>query len=602
MAGTWYPLGSNMAYGETSVIVLPNQAATPEDVVVWNSLDPIKPEYPNRFLINLNIAVNFPLPTSQQPSEDRYPWLTLRGAAWMGRGLKAAGTNPADTCDASKLPDLYVMGSIGVADANPFEEANIFPEWPTHRKLHIGGTTFMGPAIGPSSTGASGYPRLSIEGTACIGKNLIPPQTPPTNSPYVDPQAPELYVKGRVGIGDISPISANEPHLDEMPSHRKLDVRGTARIGPVSTTFDKNTPTNPPSKKLDDGYENIWQGFEPALLVEDGCIRHQSNFRVERQEAPIIPPPPPGYPCYTLTLNPKSIGPESIATTTIGRLSALEDPKKSTNYTTSDPNVARERYCLGIKDTKRDIDYERKEKKALRKEKKRKILRNWLMEQSGLNYLDTLTRDTESVDRYGIQLKWGDSYSMFQLVPKDPLPSSSGKDTVIYWGQHKDDRFRIRFLGYRTTNDQVHGANFGGRDLVVLYPAGLMKVRGAIVSYWKNKAISDRRYKKNIEPIRHALKSVMSLRGVTYEWDQSAFTDTEVEPGQQLGFIAQDIEAILPQVVDTDEEGMKSVDYSRLTSVLVEAVKEQQELIRLQDERIRKLEALLSEGSLPKQT
>jgi len=60
---------------------------------------------------------------------------------------------------------------------------------------------------------------------------------------------------------------------------------------------------------------------------------------------------------------------------------------------------------------------------------------------------------------------------------------------------------------------------------------------------------------------------------------------------QQLGFIAQEVEAVYPEMVNTDENGFKSVDYSKMTVVLLEAVKEQQQLIESQDERIRKLEA-----------
>lgn len=45
---------------------------------------------------------------------------------------------------------------------------------------------------------------------------------------------------------------------------------------------------------------------------------------------------------------------------------------------------------------------------------------------------------------------------------------------------------------------------------------------------------------------------------------------------RQIGFAAQDIEKIYPEIVQTDPNGYKSVDYGRLTPVLVEAMKEQQ--------------------------
>jgi hypothetical protein len=49
--------------------------------------------------------------------------------------------------------------------------------------------------------------------------------------------------------------------------------------------------------------------------------------------------------------------------------------------------------------------------------------------------------------------------------------------------------------------------------------------------------------------------------------------------GQQMGFIAQEVESVLPMVVDTDAEGYKSVQYSKLVPLLVEAIKQQQALI-----------------------
>jgi hypothetical protein len=60
------------------------------------------------------------------------------------------------------------------------------------------------------------------------------------------------------------------------------------------------------------------------------------------------------------------------------------------------------------------------------------------------------------------------------------------------------------------------------------------------------------------------------MRGVTY------IRNDNEKGGQQVGVIAQEIEEILPQVVLTadDEMGTKSVDYGRITAVLIEAVKE----------------------------
>lgn len=88
---------------------------------------------------------------------------------------------------------------------------------------------------------------------------------------------------------------------------------------------------------------------------------------------------------------------------------------------------------------------------------------------------------------------------------------------------------------------------------------------------------SDERLKKNIETISNsdALKQVLALRPVTYNWK-----DPKQPTKTQLGFIAQEVEKVMPSLVDTNEDtGLKSVDYARVVPVLVGAIKDQQEQI-----------------------
>jgi hypothetical protein len=56
--------------------------------------------------------------------------------------------------------------------------------------------------------------------------------------------------------------------------------------------------------------------------------------------------------------------------------------------------------------------------------------------------------------------------------------------------------------------------------------------------------------------------------------------------------IAQDTEEVVPEAVKTDSEGWKSIQYAKLTPVLIEAVKEQQQVIEQQNERLGQLDAL----------
>ena len=80
---------------------------------------------------------------------------------------------------------------------------------------------------------------------------------------------------------------------------------------------------------------------------------------------------------------------------------------------------------------------------------------------------------------------------------------------------------------------------------------------------------SDARLKKDIKNIKNALDNITHLRGITFRWK-----DNEEDTGEHLGVIAQEVESVFPEVVSTDDKGYKSVDYSKLTAPLIEAVKE----------------------------
>ncbi|RYZ92246.1 MAG: tail fiber domain-containing protein [Proteobacteria bacterium] len=81
---------------------------------------------------------------------------------------------------------------------------------------------------------------------------------------------------------------------------------------------------------------------------------------------------------------------------------------------------------------------------------------------------------------------------------------------------------------------------------------------------------SDRRYKENITPLASSLEKLLKLQGVGYDWiDKSAFNSQH-----QIGFIAQDVEKIFPEVVKTDgKTGFKTVVYDHLTAPIVEALR-----------------------------
>jgi len=102
----------------------------------------------------------------------------------------------------------------------------------------------------------------------------------------------------------------------------------------------------------------------------------------------------------------------------------------------------------------------------------------------------------------------------------------------------------------------------------------------AIANAWNT--FSDERFKKNIHPLADALEKTQRLKGVTYQWMNNGETS--------IGFIAQEVEQVIPEIVSTDERGYKSLDYGKLTSLLVEAVKELSRQLQQQQRTIKSLE------------
>ena len=89
---------------------------------------------------------------------------------------------------------------------------------------------------------------------------------------------------------------------------------------------------------------------------------------------------------------------------------------------------------------------------------------------------------------------------------------------------------------------------------------------------WSN--ASDSRIKQNVTDLSDSLDKVMSMRPISY--DLISESPSALGDGRHLGFIAQEMEQILPQVVDTDSSGMKSISYAVLAPVLTQAIQQQQ--------------------------
>jgi hypothetical protein len=85
---------------------------------------------------------------------------------------------------------------------------------------------------------------------------------------------------------------------------------------------------------------------------------------------------------------------------------------------------------------------------------------------------------------------------------------------------------------------------------------------------------SDARWKTNVSNLSNSLNKILELQGVNFDWKTEEYPEMNFVNGTQIGFIAQDVEDIIPEVVTTNDEGYKGISYEKLVPVLSEAIKE----------------------------
>jgi hypothetical protein len=128
-------------------------------------------------------------------------------------------------------------------------------------------------------------------------------------------------------------------------------------------------------------------------------------------------------------------------------------------------------------------------------------------------------------------------------------------------------------------------------------PAYMLDVAGDIQA---NTTVytSDARLKRNVQPIGNALGTVAKLRPVSYE--KRADLRSNDYSMKQMGFIAQELESVLPNSVHTDKsaDAIKSVDYISIIPVLTKALQEQQQMINKQQAEIDELRQLIKRMSV----
>jgi hypothetical protein len=112
---------------------------------------------------------------------------------------------------------------------------------------------------------------------------------------------------------------------------------------------------------------------------------------------------------------------------------------------------------------------------------------------------------------------------------------------------------------------------------------GSVYAAGDVVAYHS----SDKRLKDNIQPITDSLHKVCQLSGVTFTWNDKQDTHT----GDDVGVIAQEVEAVLPEATTTRADGYKAVKYEKIIPLLIESIKELTHKVETLESKLSKLEA-----------
>jgi hypothetical protein len=192
----------------------------------------------------------------------------------------------------------------------------------------------------------------------------------------------------------------------------------------------------------------------------------------------------------------------------------------------------------------------------------------------GANISNTSTNSTtDSVNKYGLFI------------------GSDGDFTGGGGGANINRGLSVRVSGA----DENYAATFEGGNvgIGVFYPSNILTVEQSsstdpIADAWTT--YSSRRWKTNIVTLQGALDKVERLRGVSY--------DAKADGQHNIGLIAEEVGEVVPEVVAYEANGQdaKSVDYARLTALLIEAVKEQQVQLKELRAEVERLNARLNTG------
>ncbi|HSR37518.1 MAG TPA: tail fiber domain-containing protein [Phnomibacter sp.] len=159
----------------------------------------------------------------------------------------------------------------------------------------------------------------------------------------------------------------------------------------------------------------------------------------------------------------------------------------------------------------------------------------------------------------------------------------SGGSSAGIWLNKNDNSGLLGFVGVDGNNDIGIYSNTSGWSFVVDDATGNAMVKGTVTANGVT-LTSDERLKKDITPLDEAMPLLEKLNGYQYHWKDASW-----DASLQTGLLAQEVEKVMPELVKTDDKGLKSVNYIGLIPYMLEAFKGQQKEI----EELKKLVAEL---------
>lgn len=170
-------------------------------------------------------------------------------------------------------------------------------------------------------------------------------------------------------------------------------------------------------------------------------------------------------------------------------------------------------------------------------------------------------------------------YEGGQVTLKKSILGSTADWIIDQYGTSSSDA-RMRIFNSLAESNGIAILENGNIGMGLTNPTVRLQVNGDIIAN-SIAGSSDIRFKQNIRPIANALQKVKSIRGVYFNWNQNAFPEKNFGSQDEIGFIAQELEKIVPEVVTKDKtkEEFRSVKYDKIVALLVEAIKEQQNQI-----------------------